>query len=84
MEFQSLPRYRGIRGSRKGWGEPDGHGKKPRMGLHDYVVLSVIFMLGFPMLLSLGFHLWTCRQRAEGMNSARERQMEQENSSSMF
>jgi hypothetical protein len=78
MEIQSLPRYWGLPDSPKGWGEPDGHGRKPIMGMRDYVILSLIILIGFPLFLSLVVHLWACQRYAEGLNSARERQIEME------
>jgi hypothetical protein len=84
MEIQSLPRYRGLPDSRNGWWEPDGHGKKPSMRLRDYVVLALIIIIGLPIFCSLVLHLWTCRRDAESMNSARERQMEEENKRTLF
>jgi hypothetical protein len=78
MEMQSLPRYCGLPDSPKGWGEQDGHGKKPSMGLRDYVVLAFLILIGFPLFLSLVDHLWACHRYVESMNSVRERQMGEE------
>jgi hypothetical protein len=79
MEMQSLPRYCGLEDAPKGWGEPDGHGKRPSMGLRDYVVLYLLVTIGVPILFSLAVHLWTCHRSVESINSVRERQMEEEN-----
>ena len=79
MEIHSLPRYCGLPDSPKGWGEQDGHGKKPSMSLRDYMALALIIIIGFPILLSLVVHLWAGYRYAESMNSAREREMEEVN-----
>jgi hypothetical protein len=84
MEIQFLPRYCGLPDSPKGWGEQDGHGKKPSMRLRDYMVLSLIIIIGCPLLLSLVVHLWACHQNAESMNSFREMQMEELNRQSLY
>jgi hypothetical protein len=84
MEIQSLPRYRGLPDSGKGWGEPDGHGKTPSMKLRDYVVLSLIIIISFPILRSLILQLRTFYRDAENMNSAREWQMEEDNRGTLF
>jgi hypothetical protein len=78
MDTQSLPRYFGLPDSPRGWGEQDGHGKRPSVFLRDWVVLSLLVGVCFPILLSLAAHLWACHQDAERMNSAREKEMEQE------
>jgi len=83
MLVQSLPRYCGLPNSRRGWGEPDGHGKKPMMGLRDYIVLSLIVTICLPLLLRLAVVLWTGQEHAHGMNAAREQQLEQEDSRSL-
>jgi len=84
MELQFLPPYPGPPDSLRGWGEPDGHGKKPSMGLRDYVVLFLIILIGFPILLCLAGRLWTYDSYAKGLNSAREKEMEQENRRTLF
>jgi hypothetical protein len=78
MAIQPLPRYRGLPDSPKGWGEPDGHGKKPIMRLRDYLVLSLIIMISLPIIPRLVVHLRVCRRKAEVMNSVREKQMQEE------
>ena len=78
MSIQALPQYRGLPDSLKGWGEPDGHGKRPSLGLHDYVVLSLIILACLPTILGLVVRLWDCQRYVENLNSAREMQMEQE------
>src|SRR5262249_7872592 len=84
MEIQLLPRYRGLPDSGKGWWEPDGHGKKPSMRLRDYVVLSLIVIISFPILRGLVLQLRTCYRDAENMNSAREWKMDEENRGALF
>ncbi len=84
MDMQSLSRYRGLPDSPKGWGEQDGHGKKPSMRLRDYLVLSLIIMIGFPLSLCLVVHLWVCHRDAEIRNSARGGQMEMEMRCNLF
>ena len=78
MDLQSLPRYRGLPDSPRGWGEEDGHGKRPSMRLRDYVVLSFIIMTWLHIAPCLLIHFWVCHRNAEIMNSVRERQMEAE------
>jgi hypothetical protein len=75
MAMQALPRYCGLPDSPKGWGEPDGHGKKPSLRLRDYVVLALLVLIGFPLLLCLVDHLGACHRYEEIMNSVREEQM---------
>jgi CHAT domain len=78
MDIQSLPHYRGLPDSPKMWGEPDEQGKRPRMRLRDYVVLSLLILIFFPDPLRLVDHLRVCRRRAEGLNAFRANQMGQE------
>jgi hypothetical protein len=78
MDTQSLPRYCGLPDSPKGWGEPDGHGKRPSMRLRDYVVLSLILMIVFPISPSLVVRFLACRWDAEILQTVRDRQMEME------
>jgi hypothetical protein len=78
MSIQALPHYRGLPDSLKGWGEPDGHGKRPSLGLHDYVVLSLIILACLPTILGLVIRFWDCRRLVEATNTGREMQMEQE------
>jgi hypothetical protein len=84
MDIQSLPLYRGLPNSPKGWGEPDGHGKRPCMCFRDYVVLSLTIMICFPIMLCRVVHLSVYHQRVESLNSARENQMEQEPRRNLF
>jgi hypothetical protein len=84
MDIHSLPRYRGLADSAKGWAEPDGHGKRPSVRLRDYEVLSLILMIGFPILLCLVDHLWACHRDTARLNMVREREMEMESSRSLF
>lgn len=78
MHTRSLPRYFGLPDSPIGWGEPDGHGKRPSMGLRDYLVLALILMIGFPISPSLVVRLWALRRDAGTLESGRDRQMEME------
>jgi hypothetical protein len=78
MIIQSLPRYCGLPQSRNGWGEPDGHGRKPSLGLRDYVVGALVATICLPLLLRLVVVLWTGQQYVHGMNSARDQQLEEE------
>jgi hypothetical protein len=78
MEIQSLPPYRGLPDSLKGWGEPDEQGNTPRVRLRDYVILALIILIGFPINLSLLAQFWVCHRQVEVRNLVRERQMEQE------
>src|SRR5262249_3199366 len=84
MDIQSLPRYCGLPDSPKGWGEPDGHGKKPSLRLRDYVVLSLLIMICFPINLCVTVHLWVCHRKVEILNSIREKQMGYEIRRSIF
>jgi hypothetical protein len=84
MELQFLPPYPGPPDSLRAWGEPDGHGKKPSMGLRDYVVFYLIILIGFPTLLCLADYLWTYDRHAEIRNFVREQEMEQENRRTLF
>jgi hypothetical protein len=84
MDIGSLPRYRGLPDSPRVWGEQDGHGKKPSMGLRDYLALSFVIMISVPIVLGLVAHLWVCHGNAESMNSAREWQMEEEMCRGLF
>jgi hypothetical protein len=73
MASQSLPLYRGLPDSPKGWGEPDGHGKRPSMRLCDYVVLSLLLiMISLPLIPSLVIRLWARQRYAEISNPFRE------------
>ena len=79
MNIQVLPRYRGLPDSLKGWGEPDGHGKRPSLGLHDHVLLALCILVCLPTVLGLVVRLWDCHRHVEIMNSIiREREMERE------
>ena len=84
MDVPSLPRYRGLPDSPPGWGEEDGHGKRPRLRLRDYVVLSLISMICIHITPCLVVHFSDCHRNAEIMNSARERQLEAEMRRSLF
>jgi hypothetical protein len=84
MDIQSLPKYRGLLDSPRAWGEQDEEGKTARMRLRDYVVLSFMIMICFPISLCLVFHFWDCHRNAEMVNSARENQMEQVVRRSLF
>jgi hypothetical protein len=78
MEIQSLPQYRGLPDSLKGWGEPDEQGNMPTMRLRDYVILSLIISIWFPINLCLVVRCWVYHGNPEVMNFVREEQMEQE------
>jgi hypothetical protein len=78
MSIQALPHYRGLPDSLKGWGEPDGHGKRPSLGLHDYVVLSLLILVCLPAILGLVARLRDCHGYVGAENRGREIQMEQE------
>ncbi len=84
MDIQSLPPYRGLPESPKGWGEQDGHGKTPSIRLRDYVVLSLIIMICLPISLCLVVHLWVCHRYTQLENARRENQMEYEMRRSLF
>ena len=73
-------RYRASEGISTGC----GHGKKPSMGLRDYVVFYLIILIGFPTLLCLADYLWTYDRHAEIRNFVREQEMEQENRRTLF
>ena len=75
MDVQSLPQYRGLPDSPKGWGEQDEQGNTPRMRLRDYVVLSLILLLCFPINSCLVVHFWACHRKAEAVNSVREKDL---------
>jgi hypothetical protein len=76
MEIQSLPRFHGLPDAGIGWGEPDGHGKRPSMGLRDYMV-STLLIIGFLMFVSTAaVEGWRFHRRAESLNPVRERQVE--------
>jgi hypothetical protein len=83
MDIQALPHYRGLPDSLKGWGEPDGHGKRPSLGLHDYVVLSLLILICLPTILGLVIRLWDCHGYVEAMERWQSQQMEQELSRSL-
>ncbi len=72
MDIQSLPRYRGLPNSPKGWGEQDEQGKMPMMRLRDWVVLSVIIMSCLPINLCRVVQYWVCHQNLVIANSLRE------------
>lgn len=84
MDIQSLPQYRGLLDSRRAWGEQDEEGKTGRMRLRDYVVLSFMVMVCFPISLCLVVHFWVCHRNAEMVNSARENVMEEVVRRSLF
>jgi hypothetical protein len=84
MDIQSLPQYRGLPDTLKEWGEPDEQGTMPRMYLRDYVVLSLLIMICFPINPCLLVHFWVCHRNAEVWNSVREKQMEAERKRSLF
>jgi hypothetical protein len=84
MNIQSLPRYGGLCDSPKGWGEPDGHGKRPSLRLRDYVVLALILIMGFPIFLRLGGRLSAGHRYAERLNSVREKEIERETRQMLF
>jgi hypothetical protein len=78
MDIRLLPRYVGLPDSPKGWGEPDGHGKRPSVCLRDWVVLSLVLMIYSPICFCLAIQFWADHRWAESMNSAREKWMEEE------
>jgi hypothetical protein len=67
MDFQSLPPYRGLPNSPRGWGEPDERGRTPSMRLRDYVALSLMIVLCFPISPSLVLQQ---RQRYRSLRNA--------------
>jgi hypothetical protein len=69
MEIQTLPRYRGLADWTKGWGEADGHGKKPNLRLRDYVVLALILGVCLPINLPRLFHYWFLQRREAEVRS---------------
>ena len=78
MTLRSLPRYRGRPDPGRGRGEPGGHGRTSSTGLRDLVVLSVMIIVGFPIVLGLLVKFWVCHRNAELSNLQRERQMERD------
>ena len=84
MDLQSLPRYRGLPDSPKGWGEPDGHGKKPSLRLRDYAVLALLLLICFPINPCVAVHLWVGHRKAESLNSVGEKEMEEEMRRNLF
>ena len=72
MDLQSLPRYRGLPDSPRGWDEPDEHGKMPSMRLRDYVVLSLLIIMCFPTGLSFLLHQWASQRSLMAANSSRD------------
>src|SRR5207248_2316816 len=78
MDVQSLPRYRGLRGSPRGWGEPDERSRWPAMRLRDWAALSLLAVACLPATPCLVAHLRAVRRQAEALNAAREKQPEEE------
>ena len=78
MEIQSLPPYRGLPDSLKAWGEPDEQGNLPRMHLRDYVILSLLVMIWFPINLPQLARIRFSHRQAEAENRLREKQREEE------
>ncbi|HEV3119163.1 MAG TPA: hypothetical protein VGY58_19060 [Gemmataceae bacterium] len=71
MDSTFLPRYRGLADEGKAWGEPDEQGKMPTMHLRDYLVLSVIVFLCFPINLPLLLRCTMCHQKVVVEDSSR-------------
>ena len=72
MAFELLPRYRGLRDSRRLWGQPDDNGKLPRMHLWDYVVLSLLILICFPIALRWVLDSWAYHRSGERQDRSRQ------------
>jgi hypothetical protein len=74
--MQPLPRYFGLEDSPIGWGEADGHGKRPSFWLRDYVAAAfLIAAVFFPMGICVIAYTWPAHDRTVYDDHTREMQM---------
>jgi hypothetical protein len=76
VNVQPLPQYYGFEDSPIGWGEADGHGKRPSFWLRDYVAAAfLITTLFLPMGICVIAHTWPAHDRTIYDDHVREMQM---------
>jgi hypothetical protein len=74
--MQPLPRYFGVEDSPIGWGEADGHGKRPSFWLRDYVAAVLVIVVLFPIGICTIAHIWPAHDRTMYLDRLRQMRMQ--------